>query len=107
MWEQLTNTNEIEIWRGAVFRLPAKAPYEEIVDFMLVEDREAESGLSLIVSTGYKAGVKLFAFPKEARTNNTSYSIAKDWLIRNWNKLVYDNCKVEDVLFLKQYPSKV
>lgn len=107
MWKKLISSAEKELWRGTVFRFPAKYPYEDLVDFMIVEDLESECGLSLMVSTGYKSGIKVLSFPKEAKFNTENRSISRSWIIENWNNWIYQENKVEDVLWINEYPSNM
>ncbi|MCG8688467.1 MAG: Imm45 family immunity protein, partial [Desulfobacterales bacterium] len=107
MWKKLIDSTERELWRGTVFRFPAKYPYEDIVDYMIVEDPHSECKLSLMVSTGYKSGIKVLALPKEAKFNNENRSISRTWIVENWNKWIYQENKVEDVLWINEYPSNI
>jgi hypothetical protein len=93
------------IWRGAVFRLfpTTTEPYENPVDFMLVENSESESALALMVTTGYKAGITFFHFPKDALASEGARSISPHWLIDNWLSSIYSECAVENILYTDCY----
>lgn len=103
-WIPLTEHNE-ELWRGAVFRVwpTTEYPYERPVDFMLVESFEAPSRLALMVATGYKSGSHPRPLPLEARVSEKSHSISPAWLVENWHKQVYPDCKVEEILVSDGY----
>jgi hypothetical protein len=103
MWQKLIALEQDAIWRGSVFRFPAKYPYESVVDYMVIEDTQAESGLSILVSSGYKAGIRVQMLPIEALVEDNRRAISKDWLVRNWQKWVYQKCDVEDVLYTEGY----
>lgn len=56
MWQKLKDIDLADTSNGVIFRTPGKWPYEEWVDFMVVESIESPSGYSILVSTGQKAG---------------------------------------------------
>ncbi len=99
-WIKLIDLQQKYIARGAVFRFRAKYPFEDIVDWMLVDI--PGKGFSLICSSGYKAGLFEFLFPEEAEGEEVS-GISVKWLIENWEGSIYADCKVEDVYFLVNY----
>ncbi|MBR7059611.1 MAG: hypothetical protein IKI22_03295 [Neisseriaceae bacterium] len=107
--------------RGTVFRLPAKWPYENFVDFMVLEASPAFKlqvdenipTFALTASTGYHAGHLFGIIPNEAIVDvdqeiATKYNLKVaqvlkiDWFIENWNKWIYPDCKVEDVYIIPQ-----
>lgn len=82
------------------FTVPGKYPFEEIVDFMLVDIPYIESGFAFICISGYYAGTLEFELPKEARNANAR-SISVNWLINNWNTWVYSECSIQEVFILE------
>jgi len=104
-WRNLIDWEEEKLWRGAVFRLPdTEWPHETPVDLMLIETPSSPSGFSLIVSTGYKAGLTLVALPKSAKARGKVHAISRKWLMRNWDKKIYPPCPIEHVLLIPNYP---
>ena len=62
----MNRTEADVLGRGSVFRNPAQYPYEEdVVDFMLMENPHSRCGMSLWVTTGYKAGLPWNNLPME------------------------------------------
>lgn len=107
-WRKLKNRKEETLWRGTVFRLLASDwPYETPVDFMLVESASAPSGFSLIVASGYKAGLVLMDLPASAKARGKAQAISRDWLITHWDSKVYAPCPVERVRVIDNYPPGV
>jgi hypothetical protein len=105
-WVKLSDTKDISIFAGSIFRFPAAYPYEKFVDYMLVLDASvAKSELKFVVTTGNKSGLIniLCSFPKEAYVPD-SISISSEWLKQNWEKWVYDECDVKDVYISNGYP---
>lgn len=101
-WKKLIDQiEELFLGRGTVFRFPATWPYEEKVDYMLIENASSPSDFSLLVSSGYKAGIVCLNLPKEADPKNKG--ISSKWLIENWNKWIYEESKVSDVLYTPYY----
>ncbi|WP_182418760.1 Imm45 family immunity protein [Bartonella sp. HY038] len=102
---KLLDYEEMILWPGTIFRLKGQYPYENRVDFMIYETSYDEYPLGLIVTTGYHAGKKVpFVFPKEAFTKrkiegfeSRIFAINKEWVISNWQTLIYDGCTIEDV----------
>lgn len=80
-------------YRGAVFRMMAEYPYEDVVDFMLILNSESPSGFSLMVSTGYKAGYVVCHLPEEALAGDGVFAITKKWILENWESHVYPDVK--------------
>ncbi|MEO5968572.1 MAG: Imm45 family immunity protein [Bdellovibrionia bacterium] len=90
-WNNLLESKEQSISRGAVLRTKAKYPYENEVDFMLVESSKSPSGFALMVATGYKAGLILQLLPLDAVVQRaTSPVISLQWLKDNWVKWIYE-----------------
>lgn len=90
-WKKICNTNADDIfWIGTVFRLNAKYPYEKIVDFMLVQYPDAESGFALIVTSGHKSGLMVVVLPVESLYKSDAHVISAKWLMENWKKWVYE-----------------
>lgn len=87
------------IKRGTVFRLPAVWPYEEWVDFMVIDLFETHG---LVVSSGHKAGLILISLPIESASIE-GRALSTEWVITNWAKWIYPECNVEDVHILDEY----
>ncbi|CAA0113992.1 Uncharacterised protein [BD1-7 clade bacterium] len=102
-WIALPLLADKQIFRGAVFRFSGKHPFEDVVDFMLIDEGDSDIGLKLICSTGYHAGQTELILPKESGYENGGLSL--DWLLANWEKWVYPECSVNDVLVIDGYPS--
>ena len=104
-WLPLLDCKEKQFPRSIVFRFPAEYPFEDIVDFMLIEDFDAPIKLKLICSTGYHAGQTELIFPEEAA--HPSGGLSVEWVVSNWKKWIYPNCDIQDVVYIEQYPSGV
>jgi Immunity protein 45 len=98
---KLINYTEITIQRGTLLRCLAEYPYEEVVDFLVCEPSYKNKGCRLMVASGYKAGIVLCDLPFESHTIGQSYGINTCWLQNNWNKWVYLDCSVEQVLLIE------
>lgn len=86
-----------DLERGAILRCKGKHPYENIVDFMLVECSKSESlQYGMMVVSGYKSGLMYVVFPKEA-ISQKGYDINIDWLKENWSVWGYMDCGLEEV----------
>jgi hypothetical protein len=94
------------IFHGAVLRCKGNWPYEEIVDFLVVNNHDQDRGMSLVVSSGHKAGLPLVVLPKESETGHDNYAdyINVDWLKNNWTEWIYPDCDVMDVYISAGYP---
>jgi hypothetical protein len=99
---KLIDIEETQIWRGAIFRVKGSYPYEDTVDFMVVETSDEKRPLGIMVATGYSAGHTFVHLPPEAFVLGTA-SISAIWLRANWEGWVYPECRVEDVLFMERY----
>jgi len=96
VWALIQNEGPECYFSGTVFRTKAKYPYEDQVDFMLFSDADSDSGLSLLVSSGYKAGTVLLRLPQEARfEEQNKLAISAKWLLNNWKRWVYDSDTAE------------
>ncbi|NKE93397.1 Imm45 family immunity protein [Pantoea agglomerans] len=96
---KLVNYKNKSIKRGAVFRLPAVWPYEEWVDFMVIDLFETHG---LVVYSGHKAGLILISLPIESASTE-GRALSTEWVITNWAKWIYPECNVEDVHILDEY----
>ena len=84
-----------DLVRGSIIRCKGKYPYEDYVDFMVIEQQEQ---YALLVISGYKAGLTFVVLPQESvPTNNEGYAINIEWLKSNWSKWGYIDCPVTDV----------
>ncbi|HGJ5875059.1 Imm45 family immunity protein [Arsenophonus apicola] len=87
------------IRRGIVFRLPGQWPYEEFVDFMVIDLFDTHG---LVVSSGHKAGLILISFPTESKSEE-GRALSTQWIIDNWAKWIYPKCDVSDVYLFDGY----
>lgn len=87
--------------RGSVFRARGKYPYEETVDFMVFETLEEDRRFGLMVTTGYKAGLRLVHLPAES--NEGTLGLSKEWVIANWAEWIYPDCDVSQVIVFEGY----
>ena len=101
-WIYLSEYPQKIFSRGAVFRTSARWPYEEKVDFMLMESKDSSSGFALWVSSGYKAGLPLIQLPEESLDGETR-AISRAWIYENWNKWVYQDSSPDQVLVTENY----
>lgn len=106
-WTPLQEHEDENLWRGCVFRFPARHPFEDVVDFMLVADAGSDSGFSLICATGYKAGHRECQLPREALASGQVQAISKRWLLANWQLWVYPETDASKVLVCSGYPPGV
>ncbi|MEN5018917.1 Imm45 family immunity protein [Erwinia sp. Eh17-17] len=96
---KLVNYPGKSIRRGRIFRLPAVWPYENIVDFMVIDMAHTHG---LVVSSGFKAGSMLIELPLESASTE-GHALSTEWIINNWAKWIYPECAVEDVYIIDQY----
>ena len=94
-WESLLSVEDATVFRGALFRFPAKWPFEDVVDFMLFDTPSSDSGYGFLAASGYHGGRIEVLLPEEARykTENpegSDHAIDTKWLQRNWRKWIYD-----------------
>ncbi len=99
-WQKLLEAEEQDIGRGALFRSPAQYPYEDWVDFMVVERQDSPTNLTIMVSSGYKGGLPLVHLPAEAASE--ARGVRLSWIKANWQKWIYES-KPEDVYFMDCY----
>ncbi|KAF0177183.1 MAG: hypothetical protein IV086_06955 [Hyphomonadaceae bacterium] len=103
VWRKLTDPAPEEIWRGAVFRFPARWPYEDTVDYLLTDQN---GDFALVVATGYKAGIIKLVLPDEAYApREGARAISRSWMISNWERWIYEECGARDVLVADGYPA--
>lgn len=106
-WQALSTWEAEKCFRGTVFRFPAKYPFEDMVDFMVIEDATAPIRLKLICSTGYHAGQTELVFPEESAYGQNCIAISVSWIKKNWNEWIYPECDINDVTFIEQYSANV
>jgi hypothetical protein len=99
MMQKLIDYSEETLFRGLILRCKAQYPYEEVVDFMICETYEEDSGFTLNVVSGYKAGLRFVILPKES--SDDRLGINATWLRNNWEKWGYNDCAVKDVLVIE------
>ena len=82
-----------DLSRGKVLRCKGSYPYEESVDFMIVELPDEKENYALMVISGYKAGLVYSRLPGESiPAGNDGYALGLDWLKSNWSKWGYFGC---------------
>lgn len=83
----LTEIPDESLWAGDVIRLAHNydlGPGSGPVDLMVYDPRDDETGLGVIVVSGYKSGLTLSIFPK-ASCAAGKRSLETSWLLRHWN----------------------
>jgi hypothetical protein len=92
--------------RGDILRCKGRWPYEKLVDFMIVETLvEGVLLYSLLVASGYKAGLIFTRLPIESiPEENEGFAVNTSWLRDNWMKWGYFECPLEDVYILENLP---
>ena len=92
--------------RGAVLRCFGSYPYEEIVDFMIVElPFNGRREYALMVISGYKAGLIFVILPDESYVfGENGGGVNVEWLRANWSKWGYFECPVEQVQVFTNFP---
>lgn len=109
-WRRLTAPGPEEVERGTVFRFPACAPREPMVDCLLVE-HPGESGLGVLVTSGKFAGTVTSALPSAALMCATMRgaahppTVSRSWVIANWRRYFYEGCDPRDVMVADRYPT--
>ncbi|WP_212796168.1 Imm45 family immunity protein [Pseudomonas sp. St316] len=98
---RLVDSSVAAISRGKIFRLPARWPYEEIVDFMVVDIPDEQYGHSIAVASGNKSGLLVVRLPVESCLPG-AHGISRDWMVKNWAKWVYPDCPVENVYLFER-----
>ncbi|GIZ52336.1 Imm45 family immunity protein [Noviherbaspirillum aridicola] len=101
-WQKLVSLKARSIIRGAVFRFPAKWPYEGMVDLLVLRLPGDTTLHSLIVTSGHKAGHLLVRLPIEAELPGVN-ALSRQWIVDNWAKWIYPECDVREVLYAKHY----
>ncbi|MCZ2498763.1 hypothetical protein GN316_18525 [Xylophilus sp. Kf1] len=107
-WVEFPNVQQASFSRGCTFRCTeAQWPYEKIVDFMLVDNPNSPSSFSVLVCSGYKAGIMLNNLPAEALSAENLNGISVGWLRTNWNKWIYEKCNPNNLLVIENYPANM
>lgn len=103
---RLVDSKTPALGHGAVFRCPAKWPYENVVDFMVFENPLTDRSFGLMVTTGMKAGLILVLLPEDCKTPEPGvHGLSTQWVVANWAEWIYPECPVDQVLLLDHYPS--
>ena len=102
-WTPISDCTGQRFGRGTVFKFPAKYPFEDSVEFMVIEDLDAPIRFKLICSTGYHAGQTELVFPKESEHETGGLSVY--WVQTNWKKWIYAECNMNEVQFIENYHS--
>ena len=66
--------------------------------------RQDSAAIAIIVATGYSAGHVVVYLPPECIHEGT-IMLSTAWLLDNWSTWVYPECAVEDVYYLRNYPT--
>lgn len=83
----LTDMPDESLWRGDILRLKHNydlGPGSPPVDLMVYDPHHDDSGLGVMVVSGYKAGATLSIFSAES-CKPGARSLETAWLLRNWN----------------------
>ncbi|MDR2857738.1 MAG: immunity 45 family protein [Novosphingobium sp.] len=107
MWKKLLDICDNEaLYRGSIFRLPGKYPYENIVDFMLIDYPVSGYGFTIVVASGYKAGLIVCSLPIESFGSNPKIKgVSGQWIKQNWAQWIYPEADINDVYLSKGYPA--
>ncbi|WP_080579402.1 Imm45 family immunity protein [Pseudomonas asplenii] len=97
---RLVEYSDDTVSRGSILRLPACWPYEDLVEFMVVDFPDGNYGHSIVVSSGNKSGLVVVQLPLESRS--VEHGISVSWLIKNWGEWVYPDCPVEAVYLFER-----
>lgn len=91
---------------GNVLRCKALPPYEELVDFIVVQIPQDDGrAVALLVCSGYKAGYLYTWLPKESLPQEEEgFALSSEWLKANWKKWGYFECDLEDVYVFENHP---
>ena len=94
-WTKLTEFNKEFLSRGALLKFPAKYPFESHVVMMICEGPERNFNCKcLLTITGHKSGINPYVVFPESPDGN----LRRNWLIENWNKWVWPDGNITDVL---------
>jgi len=97
-----------DLERGDILRCKGNYPYEDVVDFMVFESTNEYGIYDLVVTSGYKAGLRKTILPKESiPVENIGYAISIKWLKNNWSKWIYAECPVEEVWIIENEMPKM
>lgn len=88
---------ETIVSRGVVFECPGNYPHENRLRLMLFEPVGMEEKFGLMVIGGRKSGLTLVVLPDEALSSPCS--IKCGWFQENWNKWIYPDTDLQDVMF--------
>ncbi|SPL72038.1 Imm45 family immunity protein [Acinetobacter stercoris] len=94
-----------DLERGLILRCKGQQPYEEYVDFMIVEQQEEQRKYGLMVISGYKAGLMYVSFPKEA-ISLKGFDLSYEWVKLNWSNWGYVDCALDDVYIIERLAPK-
>lgn len=98
---KLIETDE-PLQRGSILRCKGKYPYENYVDFMIIEQINPEKRrYSLLVISGYKAGLNYVTFP-DACLAESKFSVCSKWLKENWANWGYFESPIEEVYIVNR-----
>jgi len=97
-----------DLERGSILRCPARWPYEDYVDFMLIEYLwNGQHQYALMVVSGHKAGLIFVVFPIEA-INQPGSGIDIEWLKTHWSTWGYIDCPLQEAhLIFKPAPTSL
>lgn len=94
-----------DLERGLILRCKGQPPYEEYVDFMIIEQKEEQRVYGLMIISGYKAGLMYVTFPKEA-TSLKGFDLSYEWVKSNWPNWGYIDCTLDNVYVIERLTPK-
>ncbi|GAB7541134.1 Imm45 family immunity protein [Cupriavidus sp. 8B] len=99
---KLADIKSASLWHGNILRMPAKWPYEDVVDLMVFDAQDEHTPYGLIVTSGQKAGLILVHLPPES-VQAIGGGVSVEWVISNWSKWIYPDCDVKEVYVIDRY----
>lgn len=105
-WTRLVDATGAALPVGCVLRCPAQWPYEDTVDFMVIDQPSGERRYALLVATGYKAGHLLLQVPQQAQAADGA-GLRTRWVVERWAEWIYPECAVGDVFVRGGYDTEL
>jgi len=103
---KLVDFSDPVIERGSVLRMPAQWPYENVVDFMVFENPEADRPYGLIVTSGYKGGLIRVLFPRDCMVTDRR-GLSTVWVKDNWDYWIYPEVSLDAVFLSPGYSASL
>lgn len=72
---------------------------------MVFESQVEDRPLGLIITSGYKAGLILVYLPRDSFSKEGGLN--KEWVVSNWEKWIYPDCDVSDVMLVRYESASV